>query len=341
MGREISLFSDYRQQENSLTNHCGVMLRLIYRESPEQFEDLIAEFLPEAAQFRVGPMFTQQEKSARTVPDLLIRQDAFSLFFETKIDDWFHHGQIEGHIDALANAPGVKVLFCLSNFQDGNSEKKFSELADAAKKRSILISFLSFEALITKIRALRLSNTLAETAEEFEDYLDRNGLLSQWKSLLDVVNCGFTMDEIAAGAYMCPNKGGPYRHNRARFLGTYKNKAVRSIHEIDALVTCAPEAKEFEVHWSNIEQSEAELIERAKLMANKINVEAHAETLKNDGLQIFLLGHGAETEFLKNSPGGMQSSHLTFQKVAKSLGATNAQELAERLNGRKWSEFGR
>lgn len=39
MGRELLIFLDYHQNQNNLTNHCGVLLRQIYCESPKQFED--------------------------------------------------------------------------------------------------------------------------------------------------------------------------------------------------------------------------------------------------------------------------------------------------------------
>lgn len=240
MGREISLFSDYHQRENSLTNHCGVLFRLIYRESPQQFEELLTALLPEEGQVRIGPLFTQQERRVKSVPDLLIQQEAFNLFFETKIDDWFHDRQLKNHIRALTHSPGVKVLFCLSNFERDDPEVQFAQLVKAAKHQSVFVKFLSFEELLQQVRVRRLSNTLVETVNEFEEYLDRNGLLPRWRYLLDVVNCGQTMDEIKAGAYMCPNIGGPYSHARARFIGSYQSKAVRSIHEVDALLACMP-----------------------------------------------------------------------------------------------------
>jgi hypothetical protein len=340
MGREISLFADYHQRENSLTNHCGMLFRLIYRESPQQFEELILALLPEKGQLRVGPLFTQQEKRGKSVPDLLIQQEAFSLFFETKINDWFHDGQLTSHVQALTKSPGGKVLFCLSNFERDDPETQFSDLIREAERQSVHVQFVSFEELLQQIRARRLSNTLIETVDEFEQYLDRDGLLPRWRYLLDVVNCGKTMDEIRVGAYMCPNTGGPYSHVRARFLGSYQSKMVPSVHEIDALVACSAEGKEFELVWKNKDETDIALRDRGRAMIKKINIEAHSETLKNQGLQIFLLGEGAETQFTKDSSGGLLGSHLYFWDIARKLEAETASALAEKLNGRKWSEFG-
>lgn len=339
MGREISIFSDYRQRENSLTNHCGILFRLIYRESPQQFEQLVVSLLPEEAPLRVGPIFSQQEIKSKSVPDLLISQEAFSLYFETKIDDWFYDDQLARHVDALSKTSGIKVLFCLSNFETDTPRDRFPDLCKEAAKRAILVQFVSFEELLQKVRLLRLSNSLLETVDEFEQYLDRNELLPRWRYLLDVVNCGQTMDEIEAGAYMCPNTGGPYSHSRARFLGSYQFKAVRSVYEVDALVACTPNGKEFEIRWKNNNQSNKDLLERGKAMTKKIN-SSHVGTLKNDGLQIFLLSGGSPTEFVKDSSGGLLGSHLYFWDIAKKLDAKTATELAEKLKGRQWGEFG-
>jgi hypothetical protein len=340
MGREISLFSDYHAQENSLTNHCGILFRLIYRESPQQFEELVVDLLPEEGQLRVGPLFTQQVKKLKSVPDLLIQQDAFSLFFETKIDDWFHGGQLKNHLKSLANSPGVKVLFCLSNFETDDPETQFADFIQKAKQQGVLVQFVSFEELLQKVRERRLSNSLIETVDEFEEYLDRNGLLPRWRYLLDVVNCGKSMDEVNAGAYVCPNTGGPFSHVRARFLGSYQSKMVPCVYEIDALVACSPGGKEFEVRWKNKPETDKVILARAEAMIKKINVEMHTSTFKNEGLQVFLLGEPAETQFVKDSPRGLQGSHLYFWDIAKKLEAETASALAVKLKGRRWSEFG-
>lgn len=159
MGREISLFSDYHQRENNLTNHCGVLFRQIYRESPQQFEKLVVELLQDEARLRVGPIFTQQERKLTSVPDLLIQQEAFSLFFETKTSDWFYHDQLSRHVEVLAKAPGIKVLFCLSKFDEDEPEEKFTALIAEAKKQKVVVQFVSFEDLLEQVRQLRLSSS--------------------------------------------------------------------------------------------------------------------------------------------------------------------------------------
>lgn len=46
MGKPISLFTDYSQSENRVTNYCGLMMKLIYEESPRRFSELIDNLMP-------------------------------------------------------------------------------------------------------------------------------------------------------------------------------------------------------------------------------------------------------------------------------------------------------
>jgi hypothetical protein len=62
MGREISLFSDYHTQENSLTNYCGLILKLLYEENPKGFEEVLVTLISDDINITVGPTFSQQQK---------------------------------------------------------------------------------------------------------------------------------------------------------------------------------------------------------------------------------------------------------------------------------------
>ena len=61
--------------------------------------------------------------------------------------------------------------------------------------------------------------------------------------------------------------------------------------------------------------------------------------LAKDGLQIFLLGKSAETDFRKDTPGGLFGNHFYFLDIARALEVGNAESLALALNGKSWSQF--
>lgn len=65
----------------------------------------------------------------------------------------------------------------------------------------------------------------------------------------------------------------------------------------------------------------------------------HEPALAKDGLQIFLLGKSAKTDFRKDSPGGLFGNHFSFWDIARQVNAENAESLAQALDGKFWSRF--
>ena len=117
MGREVSLFSDYHSKENSLTNYCGLILKLLYREHPESFAEVVTSLVDDEIDLTIGPVFRQQKKASSSIPDLSIVQRAFAIFFETKLDDWFYSDQIRRHMEGLSDKAELRILFLLCNFE--------------------------------------------------------------------------------------------------------------------------------------------------------------------------------------------------------------------------------
>ncbi len=201
MGREISLFADYHQKENSLTNYCGLLMKMLCEDSPKRFEELLATLLKRDINIVVGPSFTQQTKAVKSIPDLAITQKSFSVFFETKISDWFYEDQINRHIEGFNQATDDKILFLLSNFEQDDLEEHFSTQIREAKKYKIILQPITFEDFVGSLEQVCSSKYLRGILDEFKLYLDRNNYLPKWKYLLDVVNCSGTLDEVEQGGY--------------------------------------------------------------------------------------------------------------------------------------------
>lgn len=334
MGRPISFFTDYHQEENRVTNYCGLILKILYQESPLKFEQAI-QALSVCDALSIGPQFQQQTKKNDSVPDLEISQSSFSIFFETKLTDWFKNDQIESHIKGLGDAK-QKILLLLSNFEtDDYVEKKFSDLVQRVRSidKSISISAISFEDILEALDEVEKSDNLEQLVGEFREYLDRKGLLPNWKYLLDVVNCAGTMEEIASGFYICPATGGTYSHKRARYFGPYKNKQVSAIHEVNAVVVVAQNKESVEIKWNNSARPDSEIYAEAHLIIKKWD-DWRIEENKRVPLQIFILGGGIKTNFVKNSPGGMMGSKKYFWDIARNV--SDAEELAANLSGTNW-----
>lgn len=339
MGRELSLFADYSSKENRITNYCGLILKILYNENPEAFEQVINKMIQVNKSIKVSPIFTQQERQAQSVPDLCINQRSFSIFFETKISDWFYTKQIENHLQGLNNQKSdVNILFLLSNFETDDYQSRFDKESKIAEKYNVILQPVSFEDLLDALNLgiLNFSNTFVDMLSEFKSFLDRAGLLPNWKYLLDVVNCGSTLNEIDLGMYACPNSGGSYSHNRAKYFGVYSQKNVKSISEIRAVVIVHKGGTSGEIKWKNSDEDNNLLISEAIGKLNQCEQWRVDEVQRYD-LQVFLLGDRHATNFYKPSKGGMMGSKKYFWNIPKEI--VNASQLSQYLKDKSWDEF--
>ncbi|MES2656175.1 MAG: hypothetical protein V4620_11340 [Bacteroidota bacterium] len=335
MGREISIFADYHQKENSLTNYCGLLMKLLYEDSPRRFEELLATLVKTDSNIIIGPTFTQQTKTAKSIPDLAITQKSFSVFFETKTTNWFYEDQINRHIGGFNQTADDKILFLLSNFDEDNLDEHFKKEIAKAKKSEIILQPLTFEDFVGSLEQVCNSEYLKTLLEEFKIYLDRNGLLPKWKSLLDVVSCSGTLQEINQGVYMCPDTGGAYSHRRAKYFGAYASKKVADIFEITAIVVIEKNLGEGKIKWKNVSAKNDTLINDAK---TKLQMwQWRIDENKSVPLQVFLLDKRETTKFVKATSGGMLQSKKYFWDIATDC--KTSKELADKLRNKKWSDY--
>ena len=334
MGKEISLFNDYHTKENILSNHCGVILKLLYEENPKSFEEVMS--ILTSQDFVINPSFQQQVKKSSSIPDIVIEQKSFSIYFETKTFDWFYNDQIDRHLSGFKKGNDYNILFLLANFEIDDLEERFkTQIVKAKKEYDITLSPISFEQLIGVLETVESSEEFQTFLIEFRDFLERNDYLPTWKYLLDVVNCSSTIHEVHDNdVYMCPDTGGMYKHQRAFYFGGYKNKNVKYIHEIKALIVVEKEGKEAFVKWKNIDATDNELIKEAK---NKINrFDYRISEVNETNLQVFLLQNRQEANFRKSSAGGLYGSKKYFRDIARKYDAKNSIDLAERLKDITW-----
>jgi len=331
---KISLFTEYHQAENTLTNYCGLILKLLYEENPKSFESVITNLINSDKGFEVLPTFEQQRKLNKGVPDLMIKQPSFSILIETKRFDWFHKGQIDRHIEGFDINTDYKILFLLSKFEEDNYEDKFAEQIEAAQP-DIILQPLSFERLLDVLEKSEHSDNFKRFLSEFKEYLDRKGYLPNWKYLLDVVNCSNTIHEVRdQNVFMCPNTGGVYSHRRAKYFGGYKYKNVEFIHEIKAIVIVEKNMDEATILWKNFDLKDVDLINEAK---EKINIwDYRRDEITKRSLQVFLLQNPHLANFRKSTSGGMYNNKRYFVDIAKNPIADNSKELADKLFNKTW-----
>lgn len=310
-------------------------MKMLYEASPRKFEELLATLLKTDTNIIVGPTFTQQTKTVKSIPDLAITQKSFSVFFETKTTDWFYEDQINRHIAGFNQTADDKILFLLSNFENDNLEVQFAREIKEAKKHKIILQPLTFEDFVGSLEQVCNSEYLRNLLDEFKLYLDRNGRLPKWKYLLDVVSCSGTLAEIEQGVYMCPDTGGAYSHRRAKYFGPYSSKKVADIFEINAIVVIEKNLGEAKIKWKNKNIKDETLIEEARQKLQ--NWQWRIDENKSVPLQVFLLDNRQETSFVKETSGGMLQSKKYFWDIA--IDCKNSQELAEKLRDKNWGDY--
>lgn len=151
------------------------------------------------------------------------------------------------------------------------------------------------------------------------------------EEILDIINCSeWWFEVITHKVYTCPIEGSSYQHKNCKYFGLYRNKSVMAIGEIEAIIDVYSESKT-EIYWINESQNTKDYITRAIEKAILLRSERLPQ-------RIFLLGALAKTDFIKDSKGGMFGSKIYLN--VKDLGVINSKELAVKLNGKKWSDFG-
>ena len=185
MGKSISFFNPYSQGENQVTNYCGLMLKMLYKESPEAFEKTINDLISDSREtFSCLPDFKQQVKKTNSIPDLCFSQQAFEIYFETKKTDWFYNNQIERHIDGFENNNKAtkRILFLLTN-EFNPDEERIKDGVDYALEKGVILQKLTFKDFLDTLKLLIKENEF-ELSKYFREYL--NNL----KKVKPVVVCG-------------------------------------------------------------------------------------------------------------------------------------------------------
>ncbi len=309
------------------------MLKLVYEESPQLFNRFLEICCAnEGFSPIMGPIFEQQKRMSNSVPDLLITQQSFQVLFEVKTSNWYYEKQLTAHTYSFTDCVAFKILILLSNFDDKN-DSQLLQFKSEMKKKNIVVILMAFEELLEYFTEVCITPSLKRYLEEFGRFLDRNNLLPAWKHTLDVVNCCITKNEVLCdNVFMCPNTGGQYSHKRARYFGTYWNKAVEYVYEIDAVVDIPVNfSSATTINWNNSTLPEKDLILRAEAAVRKHRM----SEIKHNGILVFLLSNMRKVFFEKDTHGGMYSSKTYFS----CMNCNCIDDLAHIIDNEKWSNF--
>jgi hypothetical protein len=109
----------------------------------------------------------------------------------------------------------------------------------------------------------------------------------------------------------------------------YRQKTVEKIALIKAVVDIESE-NEAKLLWKNVSEKTAQLIKDAQEKVSNLRPGEYPT-------RVFLLENLHDTDFKKDSPGGMLGSKQYFDIARAKM--SSAEDLAKYLNGRQWSEW--
>ena len=329
----VSYFQRFSQKENHATNNTLLILRRFYEESPFKIERVLSSLLEKELQ--IGLTFEQQIKGISSVPDALVAQSAFRVYFETKRGTELDEDQIGRHIESISedHVEG-QTDFLIGLTKEPIADKSFENLKAQAKSKRIVFAAVTFSKIVDALRqeCAEYEHDLRAIVEDFRQYLAEENLLEERNYLVPVFPCGTSYAENKSfGLYYEPSGSRPCKRNY-RLIGIYANKSVSLIGELEAIAVAERDGEDY-----SFTTEAGRLTEDHKDRVRKAIQETTYYDLGADAHRYYLVKNFVETDIRKTSPGGMRNaSYLDLRKPSFNLensAGLDLNEIAIRLRG--------
>lgn len=330
---KVHYFQRYKTKENVDTANAMLLLSRLYAYSPERFYLFLSGILPETAD--VQPVFDMQTRIRNgTVPDATIAQESFKVAIETKLGGGFTLEQLVGHLGAFRNEKH-KVLLTLDPgpIDPGVAralEEKIRERGD-----SIVHKHLTFEELVQSVGEVLEDRDyeLQDMLTEYRVYCAEGGLIrDDWKRMR-VRLAGSTFDFNRAHSLYYDNASRGFSGHD--YLGLYKEKAVRAIGRVTAIVTAT--RKDGAVHISEDTRDEPTADMEARIQAAFEDAKTHGWNIEETPHNFFFVERFYDTCFEKASSGAlMGTKFFDLCEVLRRTELPGTEEMAALLRDKQW-----
>lgn len=335
---KIHYFQRYHSKENVATANTMLLLSRLYRYSTDKFFRFLNSLML-TENFEPEIIFQLQEKNDESVPDATITQASFKIVVETKMSDWFHIDQLEKHLKAFDDEKQKVLLTLAPEHMEAEKQKAFeTKLAVYNETQGNPIRHVNttFEELVSQIQDV-IDDRDYEMQEVLEDYLNycyHDNLIpvsDSWK-FMRVQLAGTTFDfNVRENLYYDSIERGFRAH---QYLGLYKNKSVRAIGEIIAIITgTLTESGELEygVEQGALTEDRKQAIERAIQDSEKYGYQMTAT-------RYFFVRQFYETDFRKITPRAPMGTRVfDLTKVLESSEIPETEQLAHILTRKTWA----
>ena len=334
---KIHYFQRYHTKENVATANTMLLLSRLYQYSADKFfRFLNSLFFPE--NFEPEIVFRLQEKSSSSVPDATITQESFKVVVETKLSDWFYTDQLERHLSSFENEKQKVLLTLAPVYMEAEKQKTFeSKLAvyNETLENPIRHINTTFEELVNRIQEVIDDRDfeIQEVLEDFLNYCYHDHLIpvsDSWK-FMRVQLAGTTFDfNVRENLYYDNIEHGFRAH---RYLGLYKNKSVRAVGEVIAIITGKQDQNgtfTYQVELGELTEERKKAIERAILDSKKYGYDL-------DSTRFFFVKQFHETDFRKSTPRAPMGTRIfDLTTVLGSTEIPDTEQLAKILSQKTW-----
>jgi hypothetical protein len=332
----ISYFQRYSQRENHVTNNTLLVMRHLYQTAPGKLEQVVRELVGQEA-VSLGLTFHQQTRGSASVPDGLISQAAFRLYFETKLGPALDHDQLLRHITSIADGrtPSAGEAFLVGLSTEPTAAKEKESISAVARAQGVVFATSTFADLVTALDATCAPHDVALRAilDDFTEFLASEDLLFQSDDWMLVVPCGVSLAENQRFGIYYDGIDRPKRSPCA-FLGAYSEKSIRLVGRITAVLACGYAGGAVEVIEAERGSPTADALKR---IAAVIEATPYYD-LRSEEHRYYVVDEFVDTNLIKRDKGPIRGAQYLQISPLLPKGAQvrglSSRDLAERLNGR-------
>ncbi len=337
---KIHYFQRYHKGEDVATANTMLLLQRLYSYSSDKFFRFLKNLCFSDIEFEPELSFRLQEKHKESTPDATITQPSFKIVVETKLTDWFYKDQLIRHLSTFSNEE-YKVLITLSSafMEQKKKEKVDKAIEDYCSKNRIHIVHVNttFEQIAQGIQEAIVEHDyeMKEVLDDFLDYCRNDKLITasdSWK-IMRMQLAGATLDyNMASGVYYDSIERGFRPHD---YLSLYKQKSVRAVGKIVAIITAVAEEDglHYEVEKGELTEERKRIIDEAREDGKK-----YGYTLMSE--RYFFVEKFYETDYKKVTKGSAMGSRIFDLTEVLQINDGNMPEtekIAELLRYRTWN----
>lgn len=331
----ISYFQRYSQRENHVTNNTLLVLRHLYQTSPGKLEQVVRGLVGQEVDLELK--FNQQTRGSASVPDGVISQAPFRLYFETKLGPALDRDQILRHVKSIADErkPSTGEAFLVGLSTEPLSAGEREELVAAAKAQGVIFASSTFAELVEVLDEACASHDVALRAvlDDFNAFLASENLLFQSDDWMLVVPCGVSLAENQRFGIYYDGVDRP-RRSPCAFLGAYSDKSIRLVGRITAVLACRYAGGAVEVIEIERGAPTADALER---IAGVIEATSYYD-LKTQPQRYYVVDEFVPTNLIKRDKGPIRGAQYLqisplLPKGVQTRGVSS-QQLARQVNGR-------